>query len=75
MPDERLGERACAYLVAAGAPLTMPEVQTHLQSLSVAQFKWPERLEWVSELPKTPVGKLDKKQLQRDIAAKVSSGT
>jgi non-ribosomal peptide synthetase component E (peptide arylation enzyme) len=74
MPDERLGERACAYLVAAGAPLTMPEVQSHLHSLSLAKFKWPERLEWVSELPRTPVGKLDKKLLQREIAAKVGSG-
>ncbi|MTD53192.1 (2,3-dihydroxybenzoyl)adenylate synthase [Amycolatopsis pithecellobii] len=74
MPDERLGERACAYLVTTGEPLTMSEIQEHLSSLSLAKFKWPERLEWVPELPKTPVGKLDKKLLQRDIAAKVSRG-
>lgn len=73
MPDERLGERACAYLVAAGAPLTMPEVQAHLNQLALAKFKWPERLEWVSELPRTPVGKLDKKLLQRDIVEKLGS--
>ncbi|MGW2962708.1 (2,3-dihydroxybenzoyl)adenylate synthase [Streptomyces sp. NPDC001220] len=73
MPDERLGERACAYLVTADEPLTMQEVQEHLDSLSLAKFKWPERLEWLPELPKTPIGKLDKKSLHRDIAAKVAS--
>lgn len=72
MPDERLGERACAYLVAAGEPLTMKEVQAHLEALSVAKFKWPERLEWIPEMPKTPVGKLDKKALQEDIITKVT---
>ncbi|WP_382310327.1 (2,3-dihydroxybenzoyl)adenylate synthase [Herbiconiux sp. UC225_62] len=64
MPDERLGERACAYLVAAREPLTLDDVRMHLDALSVAKFKWPERLEWVSSLPMTPVGKVDKKQLR-----------
>lgn len=72
MPDERLGERACAYLVASGAPLTMADVQAHLEQLSVAKFKWPERLEWIAEMPKTPIGKLDKKVLQQDILTKVA---
>ena len=72
MPDPRLGERACAYLVAPTAPLTLPEVQAHLEALGVAKFKWPERLEWVDELPKTSVGKLDKKRLREDIARRLS---
>ena len=72
MPDPRLGERACAYLVARTAPLTLPEVRAHLEALGVAKFKWPERLEWVEELPKTSVGKLDKKRLREDIARRLS---
>jgi 2,3-dihydroxybenzoate-AMP ligase len=71
MPDERLGERACAYLVAVGSVLSLDEIRDHLASLSLAKFKWPERLEWVSALPTTPVGKIDKKRLQGDVAAKV----
>lgn len=74
MPDERLGERACAYLVAAGEPLTLADVREHLSSLSVAKFKWPERLEWVSSLPTTPLGKVDKKLL-RMRAAEISLTT
>jgi 2,3-dihydroxybenzoate-AMP ligase len=73
MPDERLGERSCAFLVASGTELELAEIQAHLDGLGVAKFKWPERLEWVPELPKTPVGKLDKKLLQRQIAAKVKA--
>ncbi len=73
MPDARLGERACAYLVATGAELTLTDIQDHLQDLGVAKFKWPERLEWVRELPRTPVGKLNKKLLQSHISAKIAA--
>lgn len=72
MPDERLGERACAYLVSDDEPLSMAEIQEHLTNLGVAKFKWPERLEWISEMPKTPVGKLDKKFLRGDILTRLS---
>jgi 2,3-dihydroxybenzoate-AMP ligase len=72
MPDERLGERSCAFLVATGRELALGEVQEHLAGLGVAKFKWPERLEWVAALPKTAVGKLDKKRLQREIAARLA---
>lgn len=71
MPDERLGERACAFLVSTDEPLTMHEVQDHLSKLSLAKFKWPERLEWVETLPRTPVGKIDKKALRSDVAARM----
>lgn len=71
MPDERLMERACAYLVADGMPLTIPEVQAHLDGLGVAKFKWPERLEHVDELPKTSVGKISKSVMIADIKKKV----
>ena len=74
MPDARLGERACAYLVTRSAPLTLQEVRAHLEELGVAKFKWPERLEWLDELPKTSVGKLDKKKLREDIARRLSEG-
>lgn len=72
MPDDRLGERSCAYLVSAGRELELTDIQEHLDALGVAKFKWPERLEWVPGLPRTAVGKLDKKQLQRDIRAKLA---
>ena len=70
MPDARLGERACAFVVARNAPVTLDDIREHLAGLGVAKFKWPERLEWVSELPRSNVGKLNKRLL-RDRAAEL----
>ncbi|NKQ58484.1 AMP-binding protein [Amycolatopsis sp. K13G38] len=73
MPDPRLGERGCAYLVVQGKPLTLGDVQEHFAALQVAKFKWPERVELLSEIPRTLVGKMDKKRLHADIAGKVAA--
>jgi 2,3-dihydroxybenzoate-AMP ligase len=73
MPDPRLGERTCAYVVSDGEPITLAEVREHLTQLEVAKFKWPERIEPLDEIPRTTVGKTDKKFLQAQIAAKVAA--
>jgi 2,3-dihydroxybenzoate-AMP ligase len=74
MPDPRLGERTCAFVEVRGAALTLGEVQRHFAELQVAKFKWPERIEHLAEIPRTLVGKVDKKRLQADIAAAVGGG-
>jgi non-ribosomal peptide synthetase component E (peptide arylation enzyme) len=69
MPDPVLGERVCAFVVLraqAKAP-SIPEMQTHLQTLGLAKFKWPERIESIEALPLTKVGKLDKAVLRTEI--------
>lgn len=71
MPDERLGERTCACLVPVERPISLADVQQHLTQLGVAKFKWPERLEWLDELPKTLVGKINKKSMRAEIAARL----
>jgi 2,3-dihydroxybenzoate-AMP ligase len=38
----------------------------------VAKFKWPERVEWLDTLPRSNIGKVDKKALRERIAAAVS---
>ncbi|WP_433504580.1 (2,3-dihydroxybenzoyl)adenylate synthase [Pseudonocardia halophobica] len=73
MPDPRLGERTCAYVVVDGPDLTLPEVREHFAELGVAKFKWPERIEHLAEIPRTLVGKTDKKALAADIASKVGT--
>jgi cyclohexanecarboxylate-CoA ligase len=64
MPDPRLGERACAFVVLKPGPptptLSFAELQAHLDAEHVAKTYWPERLELVSELPRTPSGKIQK---------------
>ncbi len=71
MPDPRLGEKACAFIVAA-AGVTAPskrDIQTFLDRRGVAKFKWPERVEIRDGLPRTSVQKVNKKLLRAEIAA------
>lgn len=68
MPDARLGEKACAFVVARGPRLSMTEIQRHFDELGVAKFKWPVRVEWIDELPRTLVNKVDKNALRQRIA-------
>jgi cyclohexanecarboxylate-CoA ligase len=63
MPDARLGERACAFVVpaeGAGPDLDFDAMQRYLDDRRVAKPYWPERLEVVAELPRTPSGKIQK---------------
>jgi 3-phosphoshikimate 1-carboxyvinyltransferase len=62
MPDERLGERACAYIVpdSGNAELDFDAMLDYLDSCRVAKPYWPERLEVVDSLPRTPSGKIQK---------------
>ncbi|MCC0042650.1 MAG: AMP-binding protein, partial [Rhodobiaceae bacterium] len=64
-PDERLGERACAYVVAnEGASLTLEEANAFLLEKHTAKQYLPERLEVVADLPRTPSGKIQKFKLR-----------
>ncbi|MEV0840803.1 3-phosphoshikimate 1-carboxyvinyltransferase [Actinocatenispora sera] len=61
MPDPRLGERACAFVVPAPhADLDFGAMQKYLNTHQVAKTYWPERLELVDELPRNPTGKIQK---------------
>jgi cyclohexanecarboxylate-CoA ligase len=61
MPDERLGERACAFVVLEpGAEFDFTTMQRHLDTGRLSKPYWPERLEIVDELPRTPSGKIQK---------------
>lgn len=61
MPDPRLVERACAFVVThEGTALSFLEMQTFLDERRVAKQYWPERLEVVDELPRTASGKIQK---------------
>ena len=72
MPDPVFGEKACAFVVPhPGASLSFDELIAFLRSQQIAAFKLPERLEVVSELPVSPVGKILKRQLREMIAAKI----
>ena len=86
MPHPVLGEQTCAYLVLRPDPggsgvspdsntLDLAALCAYLEERRVARFKWPERLEILDALPVTNVGKVDKKKLRDDIAAKLEGGS
>jgi len=71
MPHAVLGEQICAYLVLRpDETVDLARLSAYLEERGVARFKWPERIEVVEALPVTNVGKVDKKKLRDDIAAK-----
>lgn len=74
MPDPRLGERACAFVVLRpGHSLTLAELSQHLLSHRCAKTYLPERLELVDALPRTPTGKIQKFILRERARALVAA--
>jgi non-ribosomal peptide synthetase component E (peptide arylation enzyme) len=72
MPDSRLGERACAFIVLKpGSELDFEEMQRHLDANRVSKPYWPERLEIVDSLPRTPSGKIQKFVLRDRVSSSV----
>jgi len=64
VPDERWGERPCACVVPCdGVALDADAIRSFLDG-KVAKWWLPERVEFVDEVPKTSVGKFDKKVLR-----------
>jgi cyclohexanecarboxylate-CoA ligase len=74
MPDERLGERVCAYVVPAGGEaIDLAAVTSYLRERQVAVQKLPERVELVEALPMTATGKIQKHVLRARVAAALES--
>jgi long-chain acyl-CoA synthetase len=64
LPDETTGERVCAYIVAASGTLSKEEVIAHCEK-SLARYKLPKSVVIVTELPKSPIGKILRRELRR----------
>jgi 2,3-dihydroxybenzoate-AMP ligase len=72
MPDKVLGERICAYVTLKdGSALTFEDSIAFLKAGGASVQQLPERIEFVTELPVTKVGKIDKKALREDIKNKL----
>ncbi|MFB0919260.1 MAG: AMP-binding protein [Oscillospiraceae bacterium] len=69
MPDERLGERICAFVVLSdGAEtLTKEDLIVWLQSKKVHKRHWPERVEIIDQIPRTESGKVKKNLLAGEL--------
>ena len=71
-PDERLGERACAFVVLNDdCNFSMEDMQSFLLQEGVAKQYWPERLEIRESLPSTASGKIQKFALREMIRQEI----
>lgn len=69
MPDDRLGERICAFVVPAKGweGLTLSHVTGWLKEQNVPKRFWPERLELIGKIPHTSSGKVRKYLLKEEL--------
>ncbi|MBQ73961.1 MAG: hypothetical protein CMQ20_02920 [Gammaproteobacteria bacterium] len=67
MPDERMGEKVCAYVISNdGKEITLDEIKTYFTELKAMKYLVPEALICLEAFPMTPTGKVRKASLQDD---------
>jgi fatty-acyl-CoA synthase len=68
VPDERWGERPLATVVLReGASATVEDLREYLAA-QIARWQLPERWAFIEAVPKTSVGKFDKKTVRAQYA-------
>lgn len=69
MPDKRLGERICTFIVPADPenPPTLDKIIEYLKSIHIAKRLWPERIEIIDEIPATATGKVKRFLLAQEL--------
>ncbi|MGO3738251.1 MAG: (2,3-dihydroxybenzoyl)adenylate synthase [Marinomonas foliarum] len=67
MPDSMMGEKSCAFIVPKVVSHGMKSLylRKYLRGLGVADYKVPDRFEFIDSLPLTPVGKPNKVALRK----------
>ena len=63
-PDERLGERICAVVVAHGEAPSLDDLIAHARARRLPKHHCPEVLHVVETMPRTPAGKIRKADLR-----------
>ena len=72
MPDQELGERACAYIqLKPGTKLSFEDLVSFLKGVGASVLQLPERVEFMDRLPRTKANKPDKNPLRQDIKRKL----
>lgn len=75
VPDERLGEKACACVVPHGnQEFTFQDLLSWMVEHKLTKQYWPELLEVFTEFPTTPSGKIQKFNLREHLKKKASNG-
>lgn len=63
-PDERLGERVCAVVVAKNGLPTLDELIGYVSEKNLPKRQWPELIRYIDAMPCTAAGKIRKPVLR-----------
>lgn len=76
MPDKRLGERVCAFIVPKdqGRRVSKDFISGYLAGRKVSKWLWPERVEYIDEIPYTDSGKIKRHELQQELERRMKMG-
>jgi acyl-CoA synthetase (AMP-forming)/AMP-acid ligase II len=74
VPDERLGERACACVIPRGPAPDLEALVAYLRERGVGPLLWPEFLLVVEAFPRTPLGKVQRGRLRAEAIEALRSG-
>lgn len=72
--DQFLGERTCAVVLSSGERPSAAELKKFVRERGIADYKVPDRIEFVDEFPTTGVGKISRRELRRTLAELVAEG-
>ena len=74
MPDDKTGEAVVAYVVAGLPAPTEEQIIVHCKK-SLSAYKTPKKVVFVDELPKSPIGKILRRELRAGAIEKSKSTT
>ena len=65
-PDPDLGEKICVFIVLMpDVDVNLQDVVEHLQMKGLAKYKFPEKLRVLEQLPRNPVNKVMRRDLEK----------
>ncbi|MBW8776952.1 MAG: AMP-binding protein, partial [Stenotrophomonas sp.] len=70
IPDEYLGERSCAFVIAQGEPFKAPALKSWMRGRGLAAFKVPDQVVFVDSFDTTAVGKISRRELRAQLRAR-----
>lgn len=64
LEDTYLGQRSCAFVVPDEKTLSARELRQFVRERGIAAYKIPDAFEFLTQLPRTAIGKVDKRALK-----------
>jgi 2-furoate---CoA ligase len=64
MPDERWGQKLVAFIEPAFAGSSIEQLEAHVRSAGLANFKRPKEYVFIESIPRSPVGKILRRELR-----------